>query len=80
MESDSDSYFEDSSDNEEEVAAPLTIQVNVNLESPESPLPQPESPPVLPVTIPVGELAPSGNCQTTGQTSSTILPGLMSMN
>ena len=58
MERDSDSYFKESSDNEQEVAAPLNIQVNVNLESPESPPPQPESPPVLPVPIPVGQLAP----------------------
>ena len=58
MESDSDSYFEESSDNEQKVAAPLNIQVNLNLESPESHPPQPESPPVLPVPIPVDELAP----------------------
>ena len=57
MESDSDSYFEESSDNEQKVAAPLNIQVIVNLESPESPPPQPVSPPVLPVPIPVGDLA-----------------------
>ena len=58
MESDYDSYFEESSENAQEVAAPLNIQVNVKLESPESPPPQPESPPVLPLPIPVGELAP----------------------
>ena len=58
MDSDSDSYFEESSENEREIAAPLNIQVNLNLESPESPPPQPGSPLVLPVTIPVGELAP----------------------
>ena len=44
MESDSDSYFEESSDNEE-VGAPLQINVEVNLEeSPESPPPGPSSP------------------------------------
>ena len=58
MDSDSNSYFEESSYNEHEIAAPLNIQVSVNLESPESPPPQPVSPLVLPVPIPVGELAP----------------------
>ena len=59
MDSDNDSYFEESSSEEEqEVAAPLNIQVAVNLESPESPPPQAGSPPVLPAPIPVGELAP----------------------
>ena len=44
MESDSDSYFEESSDNEE-VGAPLQINVEVNLEEPpESPPPGPPSP------------------------------------
>ena len=57
MESDSDSYFEESSDNEQEVAGPLNIQVEVNIEdSPESPPPgSPEL--VLPEPIPLGEPA-----------------------
>ena len=58
MDIDSDSYFEESSDNEHKIAAPLNFQVNVNLESPDSPPPQPGSPLVLPVPIPVGKLAP----------------------
>ena len=58
MESDSESYFE-SSDNEE-VAAPLHIYFELNLEdSPESPPPGPPSPaPAPPAPIPVGELSP----------------------
>ena len=57
MESDNDSYFEESSDNEQEVAGPLNIHVEVIVgESPESP--PPESPsPVLPQPIPLGEPA-----------------------
>ena len=57
MDSDNDSYFEESSDNEQEVAGPLNIQVEVNIEeSPQSP--PPGSPaPVLPPPIPLGELA-----------------------
>ena len=47
MDSDSDLYYEESSDNEE-VAAPLHITLEVNLE--ESPAP--------PVSIPFGELSP----------------------
>ena len=59
MESNSDSYFEESSDNEQEEAAPLNILVNVNLESPESPPPQPESlSPVPPPPIPEHEMSP----------------------
>ena len=59
MESNSDSYFEESSENEQEVAAPLNIQVNVKLESLESPHPQPESPSsVPPPSIPEQELSP----------------------
>ena len=59
MESDSDSYFEDCSDNEE-VAAPLHINLEFNLEeSPESLPPGPPSPyPVPHAPIPVGELSP----------------------
>ena len=59
MDSDSYSYFEESSSgDEQEVAGPLHIQVDLNVEeSPESPPPQPGSPPVLPPPIPVGELA-----------------------
>ena len=57
MDSDNDSYFEESSDNEQEVAGPLNIQFEVNIgESPESPPPGPPAP-VLPPPIPLGELA-----------------------
>ena len=57
MESDSDSYFEESSDNEE-VGAPLQINVEVNLEeSPESPPPGPPSPAPAPAQIPVENVA-----------------------
>ena len=69
MDSDADSYYEENSEAEEGLAEPLNIRVNVKLEkSPESPPPQPESPsPVAPAPIPVGNLSPSGNCQTTEQ-------------
>ena len=57
MESDNDSYFEESSDNEQEVAGPLNIHVEVIVgESPESPPPGSPSP-VLPQPIPLGEPA-----------------------
>ena len=58
MDSDSDSYFEESSsEDEQEVAGPLHIQVEVNVgEPPESSPPgSPEL--VLPETIPLGEPA-----------------------
>ena len=57
MESDSDSYFEESSDNEE-VAALLHINLELNLEdSPESEPPgAPYPAPAPPAPIPVGEL------------------------
>ena len=60
MDSDNDSYYEESStEDEQEMADPLNFDVKVNLEeSPESPPPQSGSPFVLPVPIPVGELAP----------------------
>ena len=64
MDSDSDSYFEESSDNEQEVAGPLNINIELNLEEapemppPGSPPPQPGAPFVWPVPIPAGELAP----------------------
>ena len=60
MDSDNDSYYEESSsEDEQEMAGPLHFDVEVTLEeSPESPPPQPGSPFVLPVPIPVGELAP----------------------
>ena len=59
MDSDNESYYEESSDSEKG-AGPLHINVNVNIdESPKSALAQPESPsPVLPVPIPVGEFSP----------------------
>ena len=58
MESDSDSFYEEGSDNEQGVAGPININLNVNLEeSPESPPPGPPSP-VLPQAIPLVEPAP----------------------
>ena len=58
MESDSDSFYEEESENEQGVVGPINIKVNVNLEeSPESPPPGPPSP-VLPQPIPLGELPP----------------------
>ena len=60
MESDNDSYFEESlSEDEQEVAGPLHFNVEVNIEeSPESPPPGPPSPaPVPPAPIPVESLA-----------------------
>ena len=58
MESDSDSFYEQNSDNEQEVAGPLNIQVNLNVEeSPESPPPGSLAP-VPPQQIPVEEPAP----------------------
>ena len=59
MDSDSDSYFEENSD-KEEVAAPLHINLELNLEeSPKSPPPGPPSPaPAPPALIPAGELSP----------------------
>ena len=61
MESDNDSYFEESSsEDEQEVAGPLHIIVEGNLEeSPESPPRGPPSPaPAPPAPIPVDELFP----------------------
>ena len=59
MESDSDSYFVESSDNEE-MGAPLHISVELTLEEPpESPPPGPPSPaPAPPAPIPIGEVFP----------------------
>ena len=57
MESDSDSFYEEESENEQEVGGPIHIQVEINVEEP------PESPPsgspalVLPEPIPLGEPA-----------------------
>ena len=59
MNSDSDFYYEEKSENEQEVAGALHINVQVNLEeSPESA--EPGSPSLLltPQPIPVGELSP----------------------
>ena len=60
MESDSDSYFEESSsEDEQRMVGPLHVNVEVNIEeAPESPPPQPGSPPILLPPVPVGELAP----------------------
>ena len=58
MDSDMDSYYEESSDNEE-VAAPLHIYLEINLEeSPESPQAGPPSPVLPQQPVPVGELSP----------------------
>ena len=58
------SYYEETSENEQEVAAPLNIQVNVNLESPPPASPSPVlPPPPIPeeVLAPVRELPDDGN-------------------
>ena len=54
MDSDSDSYYEESSsENEQEVAGPLHINVEVNLEeAPELPPPGPPSPAPVPGPVP----------------------------
>ena len=58
MDSDSDSYYEEISDNEQEVAGPLHINVEVNLEeAPELPPPGPPSPAPVPVQLPVENIA-----------------------
>ena len=57
MESDKDSFNEEDSDNEQEVAGPLNIQVEVHIEEfPESP-PRKSPELVLPRPIPLGKLA-----------------------
>ena len=60
MESDSDSYFEESSSEDEQgMVGPLHVKVEVSIEeAPESPPPQPGSPLILPQPVLVGELAP----------------------
>ena len=59
MDSDSDCYYEDVSENEQEVAGPLHINVQVNLEeSQESPQSGSPSPLLPPQQIPVSELLP----------------------
>ena len=67
MESDNDSYFEEiSSEDEQEVAGPLHINVEVFLEeSPESPEAGPPSP-ILLAPNPVGNLAPICELPDTG--------------
>ena len=60
MDSDNESYFEESSsEDEQEVPGPLHINVEINLdESPESPPPGPPSPaPAPPAPIPVDNVA-----------------------
>ena len=60
MDSDNESYFEESSSEDvQEVAGPLHINVELNLEeSPQSPLPGPPSPaPAPPAPIPVENVA-----------------------
>ena len=80
MESDSDSFYEESSsDGEQEGALHLTVEVNIE-KAPESPPPQPESPLILPQPVPVGSWLPSGNCQTMGPTSLIISLELMSLS
>ena len=78
MESDSDSYFEESSDIEE-VAAPLHITLELNLEeSPESPPPGPPSPaPAPPAPIPVGEFSPVWELPDDRTNFNNFLPELM---
>ena len=78
MDSDSDSYFEKSSDNEE-VAAPLHTNLELNLEeSPESPPPGPPSPaPAPPALIPAGELSPVSELPDDGTNFMIFLLGLM---
>ena len=56
MESDNESYYEDSSEAEEEAVGPLQLQVNMD-ESPESPPPGSRSP-VPPQQIPLEEPSP----------------------
>ena len=60
MDSDNDSYYEESSSEaEEEVAGPLHVNLeNILEESPESRPPGSPSPPLPPQPIPVGELSP----------------------
>ena len=58
MDSDNDSFFEETSESEEEIAGPINIIVNIK-ESPESPPPGSPSPsPDPPAPNPVGELSP----------------------
>ena len=66
MENDSVSFYEEISDNEQEVAGPLNIQVNLNMEeSPESPPPGSLAP-VPPQRIPVEEPSPGWEFSTMG--------------
>ena len=58
MDSDNESIYEEESENEQEAAGPININVSGNLEeSSESPPPGPPSP-MLPQPIPLGELFP----------------------
>ena len=58
MDSNNESFYEEESENEQEAAGPININVHVNLEeSPESPLPETPSP-VLSQQSPLGELFP----------------------
>ena len=61
MDTDSDSYYEESSSEaEKEVAGPLHVNLGINLEeSPGSPPPGSPSPLLPPQRIPVGELSPA---------------------
>ena len=59
MHSDSDSYYEEDSDNEQEAVGPLNKNFQVNLEeSSESPEAGPLSPVLSPQPVPVGEFSP----------------------
>ena len=60
MDSDSDSYYEENSENDEEGAGPLHVNLNVNLkESPESPPRRSPSPVLSLPPIPEEGLSPS---------------------
>ena len=69
MESDSDSFYEENSDKEQEVAGPFNIQVNLNVEE-SSESPPPGSPaPVPPQQIPVEEPSPGWELADDGNNS-----------
>ena len=75
MDSDSESYFEESSSEaEEEVAGTLYVNLENNLEeSPEPPPPRSPSPVLPSQPFPVGELSSIWGCRTTGQISLIVI-------